>query len=41
METVRDAHLGEIEPGQRLMARIAPSSKGLTAVEITGEHLPE
>src|SRR3954453_16226052 len=34
METVRQAHLGELQPGQRLMARIAPSSKGLTAVEI-------
>ena len=34
METVRSAHLGELEPGQRLEARIAPSSKGLTAVEL-------
>ena len=34
METVRHAHLGELQPGQQLMARIAPSSKGLTAVEI-------
>jgi CspA family cold shock protein len=34
METVRQAHLGELQPGQHLMARIAPSSKGLTAVEI-------
>jgi CspA family cold shock protein len=36
METVRHAHLGELQPGQQLMARIAPSSKGLTAVEIAG-----
>jgi cold shock protein len=34
METVRDAHLGELQPGQRLKARIAPSGKGLTAVEL-------
>jgi CspA family cold shock protein len=37
METIRQAHLGELEPGQRLMARIAPSGKGLTAVEVRGE----
>ncbi|HUP67013.1 MAG TPA: cold shock domain-containing protein [Sphingomicrobium sp.] len=36
METVRLAHLGELQPGQQLMARIAPSAKGLTAVEISG-----
>jgi CspA family cold shock protein len=34
METVRDAHLTELQPGQRLSARIASSGKGLTAVEI-------
>lgn len=34
METVRTAHLPELEPGQQLEARIAPSSKGLTAVEL-------
>ena len=34
METVRHAHLGELEPGQQLMARIAPSNKGLTAIEL-------
>jgi CspA family cold shock protein len=34
METVRTAHLPELEPGQLLEARIAPSSKGLTAVEL-------
>ena len=27
METVRQAHLGELQPGQQLMARIAPSSR--------------
>jgi CspA family cold shock protein len=32
METVRQAHLGDLQPGQRLEARIAPSGKGLTAV---------
>ena len=34
METVRDAHLAELQPGQQLSARIASSGKGLTAVEI-------
>ena len=34
METVRNAHLGELQPGQQLEARIAPSGKGLTAVEL-------
>jgi cold shock protein len=34
METVRSAHLPELQPGQRLEARVAPSSKGLTAVEL-------
>ena len=34
METVREAGLAELEPGQRLEARIAPSRKGLTAVEL-------
>ena len=34
METVRQAGLGELLPGQPLDARIAPSSKGLTAVEL-------
>jgi CspA family cold shock protein len=34
METVRSAQLGELEPGQQLEARIAPSAKGLTAVEL-------
>ena len=34
METVREAKLGDLQPGQPLMARIAPSGKGLTAVEL-------
>jgi CspA family cold shock protein len=36
METVRSAHLPELQPGQKLEARIAPSAKGLTAVELRG-----
>jgi cold shock protein len=34
METVRVAGLGELQPGERLEARIASSPKGLTAVEL-------
>ena len=34
METVRISHLPELQPGQRLEARIAPSAKGLTAIEL-------
>ena len=34
METVRNAQLPELQPGEKLEARIAPSSKGLTAVEL-------
>jgi cold shock protein len=34
METVRTAHLPELQPGQYLEARIAPSNKGLTAIEL-------
>ncbi len=41
METVRSAHVGELEPGQMLEARIAPSSKGLTAVELRGSGSPD
>ena len=44
METVREARLGDLQPGQPLMARIAESEKGLTAVELrpsgAGEDLP-
>jgi len=34
METVRTSRMSELQPGQRLEARVAPSSKGLTAVEL-------
>lgn len=34
METVREAQIGDLEPGQRLTARIAEGRKGLTAVEL-------
>ena len=40
METVRVAHLGELQPGQNLEARIAPSGKGLTAVELRVADFP-
>ena len=38
METVRQADLGELQPGQQVEARIAPSRKGLTAVELRALH---
>ena len=38
METVRDSGLGDLQPEQRVEARVAKSAKGLTAVEI---RLPE
>jgi cold shock protein len=38
METVRIAHLGDLQPGQTLEARIAPSGKGLTAVELRSSN---
>ncbi|HUE80226.1 MAG TPA: cold-shock protein [Sphingomicrobium sp.] len=38
METLRQSGLGELQPGQRLEARIAESSKGLTAVELRALH---
>ena len=41
METVRMSHLPELQPGQMLEARIAPSAKGLTAVELRGYGEPE
>ena len=41
METVRTSHLPELQPGQRLEARIAPSSKGLTAIELRDSGEPE
>lgn len=34
METVRRSGLGELEPGQRVEARIAEGRKGLTAVDL-------
>jgi len=34
METVRQSAVGELQPGQQIEARIAPSNKGLTAVEL-------
>ncbi len=34
METVRQSGLGDLQPGQQLEARVAPSPKGLTAVEL-------
>jgi len=37
METVRDAATGELQPGQRLEARIAPTARGMTAVELRAE----
>ena len=41
METVRMSHLPELQPGQRLEARIAPSGKGLTAIELREEGQSE
>jgi CspA family cold shock protein len=41
METVRLSHLGELQPGQRVEARIAPSAKGLTAVELRDSGVSE
>ena len=38
METVRNAGLGELQPGQQLEARVASGSKGLTAVELSAVH---
>ena len=34
METVRTSGLGDLQPGQRLDARIAEGRKGMTAVEL-------
>ena len=38
METVRNAGLAELQPGQELEARVASSGKGLTAVELRAVH---
>ena len=43
METVRQSNVADMEPGRQLMARIAPSQKGLTAVELaedSGDSAP-
>lgn len=37
METVRRAALNDIQPGDRMTARIAEGSKGLTAVDLRGD----
>jgi len=37
METVREAGLGDLQPGDSLLARIATSNKGLTAIELRAE----
>ena len=34
METVRLAEIADLQPGQRIEARIAAGRKGLTAVEV-------
>ncbi len=34
METVREAEIADLQPGQRLEARIAEGRKGLTAIEV-------
>ncbi|HKH28578.1 MAG TPA: cold shock domain-containing protein [Sphingomicrobium sp.] len=41
METVRNSDLGDLQPGQRLLARIAEGKKGLTAVELHSESRAE
>jgi CspA family cold shock protein len=41
METVRRAGLGELEPGQPLVARVAPGHKGPLAVMIALPGVPE
>ena len=38
METVRQAALQDLEPGQQLEARIAAGKKGLTAIEVRAAH---
>ncbi|MEO7635624.1 MAG: cold shock domain-containing protein [Sphingomicrobium sp.] len=40
METVRSAHLPDLQPAQWIEARIAPSGKGLTAVEVRSSDEP-
>ena len=37
METVRNSEVADLQPGQRLQARIAEGKKGLTAVELRSD----
>lgn len=37
METVRNSEVGDLQPGQRVLARIAEGKKGLTAVELRSD----
>jgi len=41
METVRNSDLEDLQPGQRLLARIAEGKKGLTAVELHSDSPAE
>ena len=41
METVRNSEIGDLQPGQRLQARIAEGKKGLTAVELRSDSSDE
>ena len=41
METVRNSDIGDLQPGQRLAARIAEGKKGLTAVELHSDSSDE
>ena len=41
METVRNSELADLQPGQRLVARIAEGKKGQTAVELQSDHSEE
>jgi CspA family cold shock protein len=41
METVRTSGLGDLEPGQRIEARIAEGKKGLTAIDLRSDSFHE
>ena len=41
METVRTSGLGDLQPGQRIEARIAEGKKGLTAIDLRSDSLHE
>lgn len=41
METVRNSDVGDLQPGQRLAARIAEGKKGMTAVELRSDTSAE